>query len=322
MFLRYLPKLLFASIALFGAWVYFLVTKRNHDKTLTILAVLHTGTNGKLMRMLRRVESCLCKKRNVMRVDVNAQKLFGQETFAQTSGQVAYSIMRDGYCGYHKNLTPRVIEQILLAEKTWAGTGVGLLNEKYPSLSCTTASSNNKIQRIDYDEDLLHENELIMRLARSSAFLEVSSQVFGVQSRLDTVKCFRTFTSAKKNFTALSASAQAFHFDLDRVNWLKVFVYLSDIKRLEDGPHQYVTNSRVNKYLSACANGYERVPDDKIVGTFGADKVKSIYGERGSIFFADTLSLHKGAEVISRDRLVLEFQYSVSEFGATYKQIS
>jgi hypothetical protein len=257
-----------------------------------------------------------------MRVDVNAQKLFGQETFAQTSGQVAYSIMRDGYCGYHKNLTPRVIEQILLAEKTWAGTGVGLLNEKYPSLSCTTASSNNKIQRIDYDEDLLHENELIMRLARSSAFLEVSSQVFGVQSRLDTVKCFRTFTSAKKNFTALSASAQAFHFDLDRVNWLKVFVYLSDIKRLEDGPHQYVTNSRVNKYLSACANGYERVPDDKIVGTFGADKVKSIYGERGSIFFADTLSLHKGAEVISRDRLVLEFQYSVSEFGATYKQIS
>ena len=39
-----------------------------------------------------------------------------------------------------------------------------------------------------------------------------------------------------------SEAAQMFHFDLDRIKWLKFFIYLTDVK-INSGPHVYVSGT-------------------------------------------------------------------------------
>jgi len=91
-----------------------------------------------------------------------------------------------------------------------------------------------------------------------------------------------------------SENAQQFHFDIDRLKWLKFFVYLTDVSAAS-GPHVFVAGShrRGGQPRRFMVRGNSRWADHEVIDHFG-DRVIELTGPRGTIFVADTRGLHKG----------------------------
>jgi len=95
-----------------------------------------------------------------------------------------------------------------------------------------------------------------------------------------------------------SEDAQIFHYDMDGVSFVKIFIYLTDVLQIGQGPHQFVQYShkgihhqQVNSHLiSSCP--HSRVPD-KFTHLFYADAV-SHFGPKGTVILEDTRGLHRG----------------------------
>lgn len=115
-----------------------------------------------------------------------------------------------------------------------------------------------------------------------------------------------------------NSAAQKYHFDMDRIKFLKFFFYLTDVD-LETGPHCYVEGSHA--YLHPQFRGRGRFEEDEVAKAYGKEKIKKITGPKGSIIIADTRGLHKGDPLIRDERLLFQVQFSNSMFGAFYPKI-
>jgi hypothetical protein len=112
-----------------------------------------------------------------------------------------------------------------------------------------------------------------------------------------------------------SAAAQLFHFDLDRLSFLKFFVYLTDVTPL-NGPHCYVAGSH-RGFKNAKLQRDGRFSDAEIKAHYPSEEVQ-IVGQKGTIFVADTKGFHKGLPLESGERLIFQIEFSNSLFGAPY----
>jgi hypothetical protein len=116
-----------------------------------------------------------------------------------------------------------------------------------------------------------------------------------------------------------AAAAQYFHFDMDRIKWLKFFIYLTDVGP-ETGPHVFVAGSHRTGSIpqNLLDRGYARLPDDDVRACFSETNLVEFNAPRGAILAEDTRGLHKGKHVMRGDRLMLQLQFSNSLFGGTY----
>jgi ectoine hydroxylase-related dioxygenase (phytanoyl-CoA dioxygenase family) len=142
--------------------------------------------------------------------------------------------------------------------------------------------------------------------------LEIVKEYFGREPILDMVHMWWS-TSFSQN--ASKEAAQWFHFDLDRMNWLKVFVYLTDVK-MTNGPHCYVEGSHKtgNKPQELLDRGYERISDSEIRKHYKESKIKYLTGLKGEIFIGNTKAWHKGTNLKEGNRLILQLQFTDSFF--------
>ncbi len=109
-----------------------------------------------------------------------------------------------------------------------------------------------------------------------------------------------------------SASAQLFHYDLDRSNFLKCFVYLTDVDDT-NGPHVYVPGSQYEKPKELLDG--TRLDDARVARHYPRDTWASITGKRGTMFLADTQGFHKGTRLLSGHRSILQFNFGSDRFG-------
>lgn len=116
-----------------------------------------------------------------------------------------------------------------------------------------------------------------------------------------------------------AAAAQYFHFDMDRIKWLKFFIYLTDVGP-ETGPHVFIAGSQRTGGIPQrlLERGYARLPDEDVHPCFPETKFVEFNAPRGAILAEDTRGLHKGKHVAHGDRLMLQLQFSNSLFGAAY----
>src|SRR5205085_1235372 len=108
-----------------------------------------------------------------------------------------------------------------------------------------------------------------------------------------------------------AAAAQLFHFDLDRLRFLKVFVYVTGVDD-ETGPHAFVRGS--HRDLPRKFRTDRRYDDAEVESAFDGT-VATIAGPRGTMFCADTRGLHKGLPLARGYRLVFQMEYATSLFG-------
>jgi ectoine hydroxylase-related dioxygenase (phytanoyl-CoA dioxygenase family) len=116
-----------------------------------------------------------------------------------------------------------------------------------------------------------------------------------------------------------SNAAQFYHFDMDRIRWLKIFIYLTDVGT-DNGPHCFVEGSQRTGGVppQLLSRGYVRLPDEDVQHHYPARLIKEFIAPAGTIILEDTRGLHKGKSVRQGDRLMLQFQFSDSLFGGSY----
>jgi SAM-dependent methyltransferase len=115
-----------------------------------------------------------------------------------------------------------------------------------------------------------------------------------------------------------SEAAQVFHWDMERIRWLRYFIYLTDVTA-DSGPHCFIKGThRTGAIPKDLLNmGYVRHSDDRIFEIYGKDAYREFIGPRGTIIAEDSRGFHKGKLPLKGDRLLLAFELSNTTFGAS-----
>jgi len=64
-----------------------------------------------------------------------------------------------------------------------------------------------------------------------------------------------------------------------------------------------------------------RFTDEEIEAAYGAGRIVSITGPAGTGFAEDTLCIHKGQAPTGAERLVLQVQYALNDFGNQHDDV-
>ena len=191
------------------------------------------------------------------------------------------------------------------------------------------AGSERKLTKLDsenpaavafhYQSSDLLESIEIQNLLINMEILEFIQIYLGSLPIIDLVDCWWSFPTSKPD----KEVAQMWHFDMDRPKWVKVFFFLQDCNS-NNGPHCFIEGSHKDNILpfDIRKKGYSRIEDRVIKKLFKHQKEKIFTANKKTILFEDTRGLHKGQRVESGKRLMLQFQYSSSLFGANTKKIS
>ena len=165
--------------------------------------------------------------------------------------------------------------------------------------------------RYEVPEEDAMASPAAQRVVADESLLAVAQAYLGAAPVQDLVTMW---WSVAAGGPASSAAAQQFHFDLDRLRFVKVFVLLTDVDD-DTGPHVYVTGSHRSTPQHLRRDG--RHADAEVEAAFpGA--ARHITGPRGTVFLADTSGLHKGLALRRGHRLVFQTEYATSLFGAPW----
>jgi hypothetical protein len=169
--------------------------------------------------------------------------------------------------------------------------------------------------RYDYSASVLLDNPDVQSLLADQSILSLAQEYLGCAPLADVLNMWwHTNYHAQPD----SQAAQFFHFDMDRIKWLKVFIYLTDVGP-DNGPHSFVRGSHRTRGIPSnlLLRGYKRLTDRDVHEHYTEDACLEFSAPRGSIIVEDTRGLHKGAHVRGGPRLILQLQFSNSLFGAT-----
>jgi hypothetical protein len=169
--------------------------------------------------------------------------------------------------------------------------------------------------RYQFDETTLLENKLIQGLTTDISILAIAQEYLGVKPIQDLTAMWWSTTFSKE---ASSEAAQLYHFDMDRFKFIKFFFYLTDVT-LETGPHCYIRGT--HKHLPEKLWRDGRILDHEIEAVIKKENWVEITGSKGSIIAVDTRGLHKGKPLLKGERLILQFEFANSLFGAPYQTI-
>lgn len=186
--------------------------------------------------------------------------------------------------------------------------GAGAAEEVYPRAKPGGIIYDFHPQRLIHDAD-------VQRLMADPSILALAQSYLGAAPVLDTVNMWWTTAFGTRPD---SSAAQLWHFDMDRLRWIKFFVYLTDVT-VENGPHCFIAGSHRTGGIPQSLRdlGYARITDDVVDKLYPREAIKTFVAPRGSILAEDTRGLHKGLPAVRGDRLMLEFEFSNSLFGGT-----
>ncbi|HEY2745522.1 MAG TPA: phytanoyl-CoA dioxygenase family protein [Polyangia bacterium] len=167
--------------------------------------------------------------------------------------------------------------------------------------------------RYDFREDDLVNDATVQELMADLSILSVAQAYLGCAPILDLVAMWWHTAFSK---SADKTAAQFYHFDMDRIKWLKFFFYLTDVSA-ETGPHCFVEGShrRAQTPPALLRQGYTRLGDAEVRSHFPPERFIEFTGPRGTIIAEDTRGLHKGKHVAKGDRLMFELEFTNSLFG-------
>jgi hypothetical protein len=224
------------------------------------------------------------------------------------------TVREKGYCVGPQLLSPEARAELIEFAKTasgseWTSDGSTSRQVRFDQLAPDAA-------RLSFDGGALLALAHTQRLVSDPGLLAFLQDYFGRTPLLDTVNMWWSIAADRPPSAEI---AQMYHYDLDRVRWLKLFVYLTDVNP-DTGPHVFIEGShrpegQVSEILS---RGYVRIPDQDAEASYGADRVKEICGPAGTMLIVDTKGMHKGKAPTRGNRLIFELQFSSCGFGADY----
>ena len=171
---------------------------------------------------------------------------------------------------------------------------------------------NPLAEKYAVDTNALVHNPKVRELLLDRGLLQIAQEYIGSAPVVDIITAWYSFPTDTPSHEA----AQLFHFDLDRVRWLKAFFLLTD-QTAETGAHVYIpgTQRDAGIHRRLLERGYARLEDDDVAQFYPRSTWKTMEGVKGTILLEDTRGLHKGIALQRDHRLMLQFEYTQSLFG-------
>jgi len=219
-------------------------------------------------------------------------------------------LQKDGYYIFNNKISPELCEKLTEFAKTAPTVAHPSEGSKFSLYSEKT--SKTETMRVP-ESELLKDNNIRSWIC-DPGLVRLAQLYLGPKPRIDHVGMW---WSIARDGDPSKEGAQEYHFDLDRIRFLQIFVYLTDCGT-NDGPHCFVrgTHRPSKKTSNLLKRGYARIPDSDIENTYPKEDAIEILGERGTVFAVDTTAFHKGKKPVSHDRLVLQAVFCSSLFGA------
>jgi hypothetical protein len=167
--------------------------------------------------------------------------------------------------------------------------------------------------RLGYNFEPTSQCAAIKKLATDSKLWEIAAKYFGTQPRLACTQIWWTFVQDTPD-EGRAAGFYRFHYDLEDYACVKFMFYLTDVD-LSDGSHVCVKGSHRNKKLSHQFSLLRERDDREIKEYYGNENVVTICDRAGVGFAEDPFCFHKGIPPRTRDRLILEFKFTVDNYG-------
>ncbi|NRP60359.1 hypothetical protein [Marinobacterium sp. xm-d-564] len=160
-----------------------------------------------------------------------------------------------------------------------------------------------------------HECREIGQLVNDPMLHKVAKGYLGENSRFVGVNLWWTFPVNASDEDRYR-HAHKFHRDVDDFRFFKFFFYLTDVE-IGDGGHVVVKNSKGKPPTRTLLDRWNirRYSDDEITSHYPVEDIVEVAGLAGDGFAEDTWSIHKGKTPKKSARLLLQFQFSLNDFG-------
>jgi hypothetical protein len=228
--------------------------------------------------------------------------------------QFNQTLIQDGYVNFGRKIPNELVQSIYsFAQKTPA-----LMAPDYAQPTVYDPSNpKSEIYRFSLND--MVNNKDIQSLIMDPALIQIARNYLGCEPIFDFPAMWWSTAFLKE---ASSEAAQLYHFDMDRLKWLKIFIYLNDVTP-ENGPHRYIRGSHSvgAKPAELLKRGYARIPDEDLKNYYPEKDFIELNAPAGTIFAGDTKCWHKGTPLKKGNRLVLEFEYTSGMFGANYAKL-
>ncbi len=232
--------------------------------------------------------------------------------------QYAARIRDEGYCVFPHKLPEEMCDRLT----EFALTRPAIPRPRRDALpeQLIYDRQNPQAEGLHFSEESLANDPDFQELMSDLSLLSVAQAYHRSQPVLSQMSMWWS-TAARISANAKSELAQQYHFDMHRIKWLKVFIYLTDVTE-NNGPHCFVVNSHRSGHPThqLLDRGYVRIPDEDIRAVASSKEEVEITGSRGTIIAVDTRGFHKGKALESGDRLIVELDYADSLFGGAFNE--
>ena len=236
------------------------------------------------------------------------------EEAKRTIEQALADLRRDGFHVFEQRMPPEQVEALVrfardaecrLVPAPPGGPAHARFDPETP-----------KAPRYQLDERLVVANEAVQRFMVDETLADLAGRYLEAPPINDLTALW---WSAPAGEASHSAAAQLFHFDMDRLRFIKFFVYLTDVG-LHNGPHVVVRGSHVTRPAAFYKD--RRFSDDEVHAAFAEGDVRELVGPAGTMLAVDTSALHKGQPLETGHRLLLQVEYTNCLFGQTYTHVT
>ncbi len=229
---------------------------------------------------------------------------------------VVDNLKKNGYHVFKNQLSPEIIDSLL--DFTKKNKALLRPEDGSPINSPIKLAffdlNDPQTVRYEYSDHDLILNPVIQKLMTDPSITAVARSYLQAEPLIDIVSMWwHTAYKAGPD----SNAAQLYHFDLDRIKWLKYFFYLTDVTP-DSGPHCFIqgTHKPFSIPKSILKKGYARIEDIQVKSYYTEKDIIEFSGPVGTIIAEDTIGLHKGKHVINGARLVFQLQFAIGMFGA------
>jgi hypothetical protein len=176
----------------------------------------------------------------------------------------------------------------------------------------TPGKPNPKYPTWWMNTDEILKNSSVQALLCEKNVVKTAYQYLKSRPQIMSLAMWKSFSG----FGTDANASQKFHYDNDRANFIKLFVYLTDVSE-DNGPHTYVEGSHMKKPKTLLHG--EKLEDSEVLDFYTNSKLKVITGKKGQAFFADTAGFHKGTKVLKDSRAIFQINFATDDFGAFNK---
>jgi hypothetical protein len=158
-----------------------------------------------------------------------------------------------------------------------------------------------------------HEKvDAVRRVVFDPAFVGIARNYFGAEPIVCASKMWWSIPAARRDQGSAEAAfdtehAATFHFDVADCRSLIGFIYLTDVEE-DCGPHMVIEGTHKGKTLADLVQVY--IGDSAAMRRFGAQRIKTVLGKKGTFFFEEQTAYHKGVPA-KKPRLILGVNYTL-----------